>query len=147
MVHWNRKVCSNLTISSGALALNSRDPNSIRVFSDFLLKALAAKKTMQSLDVLDFAKENVKLLEKLPYSLQSKWRDQVSYWKSREGPDRYPPFTRFGAFVKEAADNACIPELESMYKPKQEIESTKPGKKDLLSKHLQHQFQIGESLQ
>ena len=109
--------------------INPRDPNSIRVFSDFLLKVVAAKKTIQSLDVLDFAKENVKLLEKLPYSLQSKWRDQVTFWKSREGPDRYPPFTRFAVFVKEAADNACIPELESMYKPKQELESTKPGKK------------------
>ncbi len=109
--------------------INPRDPNSIRVFSDFLLKVVAAKKTIQSLDVLDFAKENVKLLEKLPYSLQNKWRDQISYWKSREGPDRYPPFASFAVFVKEAADNACIPELESMYKQKQETEGTKPGKK------------------
>ena len=90
---------------------------------------VAAEKTIQSQDVLDFAQENVKLLEKLPYSLQSKWRDQVSYWKSWEGPDRYPPFTRFAVFVKENADNASIPELESMYKPKLEIESTKSGKK------------------
>ena len=111
--------------------VNPRDPYSIRVFSDFLLKVVAAKKTIQSLDVLDFAKENVKLLEKLPYGLQNKWRDQVSYWKSREGPDRYPPFTRFSVFVKEAADNACIPELESMYKTRLSLdtESTKPRKK------------------
>ena len=31
--------------------------------------------------------------------------------------------------MKEAADKACIPELERTYKPKQEIESSKPGKK------------------
>ena len=35
--------------------INSRDPNSIRVFSNFLLKVIAAKKIIKSLDVLDFA--------------------------------------------------------------------------------------------
>ena len=109
--------------------VNAKDPNCLRMFSDFLLKVVAAKKTIHSLDVLDFAKENVKLLEKLPYSLQSKWRDQILHWKSKKGPDTYPPFSKFTIFVKEAADSACIPELESMYNIRQERGITKSNTK------------------
>ena len=48
--------------------INGKDPNSLRMFSDFLLKLITAKKTTQSLHVLDFVKEIVELLEKLSCS-------------------------------------------------------------------------------
>ena len=57
--------------------IGTKNADALRDFSDFLLKIKAAKATIPSLDVLDFAKENVKILAKLPYHMQSKWRDYI----------------------------------------------------------------------
>ena len=51
-----------------------KDAETLRDLSDFLEKIKAARETTPSLEVLDFAKENVKILSKLPVQLQSKWR-------------------------------------------------------------------------
>ena len=108
--------------------INAKDPNSLRMFSDFLLKVVAAKKRLQSLDVLDFAKGNVKLLEKLPYSLQSKLRDQIYSGNLRRDQISILKSSQFTIFVKEATDSACIPELKSIY-IKHETGSAKSTKK------------------
>ena len=47
-----------------------RDAESLRDLSDFLQKIIAARETIPSLAVLDFAKENVKTLNKLPYKFR-----------------------------------------------------------------------------
>ena len=46
--------------------IGPKDAVAFREFSDFLDKVLAAKKTIPGLSILDYAKENVKLLAKLP---------------------------------------------------------------------------------
>ena len=64
--------------------------------------------------MLDYAKENVKLLAKLPYHLQIKWRDAIKQWKRTHDEAGYPTFSTFASFIREAADKANIPELESL---------------------------------
>ena len=86
-----------------------RDP------SDFLEKIKAARETTPSLEVSDFARENVKILSKLPVQLQSKWRGIVKC-RAKKGDGAYPPFTEFAAFVRDCAEKANIPELENMTK-------------------------------
>ena len=57
--------------------VNQKDHSASRDFSDFLEKIVAARETIPSLAILDFAKENVKLLAKLPYHLEKKGRDHI----------------------------------------------------------------------
>jgi hypothetical protein len=97
----------------------------LRDFSDFLLKIKASKATIASLDVLDFAKENVKMLAKLPYYIQNKWRDYIKQWRELYGEDSYPPFSNFVDFIKDCADKANIPELAELSKFK---ETSRQGK-------------------
>ena len=54
-----------------------RDAEGLRDLSDFLQKIIAARETTPSLAVLDFAKENVKTLNKLPLQIQNKWKGIV----------------------------------------------------------------------
>lgn len=93
--------------------IGPRDAKSLREFSDFLNKIAAARKTIASLAILDFAKENAKLVAKLPYHLESKWRDVIAQSKSSGNESDYPSFLRFAEFIKEASDKANIPELEN----------------------------------
>ena len=57
--------------------IGPKDASALREFSDMLDKVLAAKNTIPGLSVLDYAKENVKLLSTLPYYLETKWRDAI----------------------------------------------------------------------
>jgi hypothetical protein len=100
-------------------SIGARNADSLREFSDFLLKIKAAKTTIASLDVLDFAKENVKILAKLPYHIQNKWRDYINQWRESRGEDSYPPFSKFVEFIKVCADKANIPELAELSKFKE----------------------------
>ena len=77
-------------------------------------KVLAAKNTIPGLSVLDYAKENVKLLSKLPYYLGTKWRDAIKQWRHTHGEASYPTFVKFADFIREAAEKANIPELEGL---------------------------------
>ena len=54
--------------------IEPKDASALREFSDMLNKVLAA---IPGLSVLDYAKENVKLPSKLPYYLETKWRDAI----------------------------------------------------------------------
>ena len=94
--------------------INQKDHSALRDFSDFLEKIIPARETIPSLAILDFAKENVKLLAKLPYHLENKWRDHIKQWRVSHGEISYPPFKRFAEFIKDAADKANIPELKGL---------------------------------
>ena len=107
-------------------SIGARNADALRDFSDFLLKIKAAKATIASLDVLDFAKENVKMLAKLPYYIQNKWRDYIKQWRELYGEDSYPPFSNFVDFIKDCADKANIPELAELSKFK---ETSRQGKR------------------
>lgn len=61
--------------------IGPKDAVATREFSDFLGKILAAKEIVPGLSVLDYAKDNVKLLAKLPYCLEIKWRDAIKQWR------------------------------------------------------------------
>ena len=99
-------------------SIGVRSAEALQEFSDFLQKVRAAKNTIASLDVLDFAKENVKMVSKLPYQIQNKWRDHIQQWKMSNGEDSYPPFLQFVKFVKTCAYKANIPELVELSKIK-----------------------------
>lgn len=74
--------------------------------------------------MLDFARENVKILSKLPVQLQSKWRGIVKKCRAEKGDGAYPPFTEFAAFVKDCAEKANIPELEDLTKTRDTVKPT-----------------------
>ncbi|CAH3167849.1 unnamed protein product, partial [Porites lobata] len=78
-----------------------RDAEALRDLSDFLQKIIAARETTPSLAVLDFAKENVKTLNKLPFQIQNKWRGIVQQCRVSKGNGTYPAFSEFASFVKE----------------------------------------------
>ena len=75
---------------------------------------MAVKKTIPVLSILDYAKENVKLLAKLPYHLEIKRRDAIKQWRYTHGEASYPTFLKFTEFIREAAEKGNIPELEGM---------------------------------
>ena len=52
--------------------IGAKDAIALREFSDLLDKILAAKETIPGLSVLNYAKENIRLLAKLPYYLEIK---------------------------------------------------------------------------
>ena len=94
--------------------IGHKDATALREFSDLLDKILAAKETIPGLSILDYAKENVKLLAKLPYHLEIKWRDAIKQWRHTHGKASYPTFLKFADFIRDAAEKANIPELESL---------------------------------
>ena len=94
--------------------IGPKDAIALREFSDLLDTILAAKDTIPGLSILDYAKENVKLLAKLPYHLEIKWRDAIKQWRHTHGEASYPTFLKFADFIREAADKANIPELETL---------------------------------
>ncbi|XP_071477227.1 uncharacterized protein [Diadema antillarum] len=137
--------------------LGNRDAIGLQDFADFLAKVVAAKKSVKSLDILDFPQENAKLVEKLPGHLESRWRDEIDRYKEAHGPQEYPPFTAFVRFVQKAADKANIPELGAVAgeqpqssNPNQgrhartfvtDVKSTKPLGKDLSSHHVDEEHE------
>ena len=88
--------------------IGPKDAVALREFSDFLDKILAARKTIPGLSILDYARENVKLLAKLPYHLEIKWRDAIKQWRYTHGEASYPTFLKFTEFIREAAEKANI---------------------------------------
>jgi len=94
--------------------IGPKDASALREFSDMLDKVLAAKNTIPGPSLLDYAKENVKLLSKLPYYLETKWRDAIKQWRHTHGEVSYPTFLKFADFIREAAEKANIPELEGL---------------------------------
>ena len=79
--------------------ISDRDPAGMTTFADFLEQVVAAKATVDTLGILDYPQENVKMLEKLPVYLERQWREEIDRWQTH-GYRSYPPFTRFVEFVK-----------------------------------------------
>ena len=100
--------------------ISDRNPGGLRSFADFLQQVSVAKMSVDTLGILDFPQENVKLVMKLPFYLERKWRDEVNKWQ-RCGYGSYPTFARFTDFVSCAAEKANIPELEYMYSRMDEL--------------------------
>ena len=94
--------------------IGPKDTSALREFSGMLDEVLSAKNTIPGLSVLDYAKENVKLLSKLLYYLETKWRDAIKQWRHTHGEASYPTFVKFADFIREAAEKANIPELEGL---------------------------------
>ena len=94
--------------------IRPNDAVALREFSDLLDKILAAKTTIPGMSILDFAKENLKLLARLPCHLEIKWRNAIKQRRYTHGEASYPTFLKFTEFIREAAEKANIPELESM---------------------------------
>ncbi len=94
--------------------ISPRDAQGLRQFSDFLGKVKAARPTTLSLGVLDYACENILLIEKLPYHLEGKWRDKIERWRANHGVASYPSFSEFDEFLRRAANKANMPELEGL---------------------------------
>ncbi|KAL9970518.1 hypothetical protein ACROYT_G022905 [Oculina patagonica] len=116
-----------------------KDAEALRDLSDFLEKIKAARETTPSLEVLDFARENVKILSKLPVQLQSKWRGNVKKCSALNGDGAYPPFTEFAAFVKECAERANIPELEDLTRTRETVKPNDHTRKSFKDKEV-HSF-------
>ena len=68
--------------------IGPKDASALREFLDMLDKVFAAKNTIPDISVLDYAKE--KLLSKLPYYLETKWRDAIKQWRHTYGEASYP---------------------------------------------------------
>ena len=98
----------------------------MREFSDLLDKILAAKTSISSLAVLDYATENVKLVAKIPYYMECKWRDKIEKSRANDGEVNYPSFKSFADFVRESADKANIPELDELHVPPSKTYTPKP---------------------
>ncbi|KAL9966153.1 hypothetical protein ACROYT_G024179 [Oculina patagonica] len=116
-----------------------KDAEALRDLSDFLEKIKAARETTPSLEVLDFARENVKILSKLPVQLQNKWRGNVKKCRALNGDGAYPPFTEFSAFVKECAERANIPELEDLTRTRETVKPNDHTRKSFKDKEV-HSF-------
>ncbi|XP_071498147.1 uncharacterized protein [Diadema antillarum] len=106
--------------------ISDRNPGGLRSFADFLQQVSVAKMTVDSLGILDYPQENVKLVMKLPFYLERKWRDEVDKWQ-RCGYGTYPTFARFTEFVRSAAEKANIPELEHS-RPDESKQKSVPSK-------------------
>ena len=113
-----------------------KDAEALRDLSDFLEKIKAARETTPSLEVLDFARENVKILSKLPVQLQSKWRGNVKKCRALKGDGAYPPFIEFAAFVKECAEKANIPELEDLTRTRETVKPNDHTRRSFKDKEL-----------
>ena len=59
----------------------------------------------------------MKLLAKVPYYLDVKWRRVIKQWRFANGEASYPSFLKFAEFVREAAERANIPKLEGIITP------------------------------
>ena len=82
--------------------IGSKDAVALREFSDLLDKILAARETIPGLSVLDYAKENVKLLAKFPYHFEIKWREAIKQWILTHGETSFPTFLKFASFIRDA---------------------------------------------
>ena len=86
--------------------------------------------------MLDFARENVKILSRLPVQHKSKLRGIIKKCRAKKGDGAYPPFTEFAAFVKECAEKANIPELEDLTKTRNTKKPTDSTKKSTKGKKV-----------
>ena len=90
------------------------DRAGLRSLSDFLSQCLAAKERF-SLHMLDDEHENVKILEKLPNWVTTKWSRIV--FESRSQAGRFPLFSEFVYFLSKESDMANDPIFSHFKEP------------------------------
>ena len=95
-----------------------RDAEGLRDLSDFLQKIIAARETTPSLAVLDFAKENVKILNKLPFQIQNKWRGMAHQCRVSRGDGAYLTFSEFASLLKSVQKEQTFQNLRSCQNPR-----------------------------
>ena len=71
---------------------------------------------MSKLEEIDTRRSMVKIVERLPQSLQSRWRKLVD--KTLEATGKYPSIAKLTHFVSEAAREATDPVFGVLEKPK-----------------------------
>ena len=59
----------------------------------------------------------MKLLAKLPYYLDVKWRNVIKQWRHANGEASYPSFLKFAEFVREAAERVISANRPQIPKP------------------------------
>ncbi|XP_070541637.1 uncharacterized protein [Ptychodera flava] len=75
-----------------------RDAIALRRFSDLLNEVVAAKRTIHDLGVLDYPQENAKLIAKMPYNVEGKWRSVVH---ASVNNGKFPQFEQFAQFIRK----------------------------------------------
>ena len=92
--------------------IGNNQPSDLQHFSDFLVQVMEVKRNIKGLEILDFAPESTKVVQKLPLYLQHKWRERVLSWKRNS--NTYPPFEELVYFVELYSEEANIPELKCL---------------------------------
>ena len=81
-------------------------------FSDFLDQICEVRKARpDSLKILDFPSESMKLLSKLPMHFKIEWREIVYSHREKTGSCAYPVFDRLAYFIERKSKKVKIPEL------------------------------------
>jgi hypothetical protein len=83
----------------------------LREFSDLLYMLNAAKVELPGLCYLDTHLGVAEFVQKLPFSLQTKWRTRGKEYKDRHGV-HFPPFEFFAGYVRKMADERNDPSFE-----------------------------------
>ena len=89
--------------------IKGNDAKSLRKFSDFLRQCLAMLSSIDSLYVLDDARQNRMICSKLPDWLRRRWAKKATTY--RDTYNQFPPFATFVQFVSTESDIACDPIL------------------------------------
>lgn len=98
--------------------ISIRDAEGLRDLSDFLQKIIAARETTPSLAVLDFAKENVKILNKLSFQIQNKWKGMAHQCRVSRGDGAYLTFSEFASLLKSVQKEQTFQNLRSCQNPR-----------------------------
>ncbi|XP_033103148.1 uncharacterized protein LOC117105953 [Anneissia japonica] len=96
--------------------IDGRDPVALRRFSDALNEVVVAKRSINELNILNYPQENAKLVAKLPYNLQSKWRSICM-----DSEEEFPSLERFSTFVQKKAKEANNPIFQCFSQPQKVI--------------------------
>lgn len=108
--------------------IKSDEGKALKSFSLFLVKCRTAMKSISHLCVLDHAPNMQAVVSKLPFHLQTKWRDLVA--KIRRDNAKTANFENLADFVQSAADAANDPEFGKEALAKSKEISKKFEKKD-----------------
>ena len=97
---WVKKVTEGPVVRHG-------EGRCLQELADDLRSCKETLEAMNKLDEIDTRRSMVKIVERLPQSLQGRWRKSVV--KTLEATGRYPPIAKLTQFVSEAAREATDP--------------------------------------
>ncbi|XP_064631672.1 uncharacterized protein LOC135489964 [Lineus longissimus] len=96
-------------------AIRYGDGKALQNFSDFLSQCETAMSTLSQLKDLDDPTEQMKIVSKLPRSVQDRWLvvvDRIVYGDDCEDDADYPPFSKLATFLRKQARIACNPLID-----------------------------------